>query len=208
MIFLWDVGVCDSDIIIFDDIIKNSIHRVTDKRIRHLANWVKNSFDPKFSLQFIKSNIDCGGFYPFTNPWDDDELKNIYEKTNGGKIIRLSTGEAGVLTISSNSFIMEHTRIYIGYDGIIFGNMIFLTIYDLINFIDTSTCGICIEVFNNRGEGQLEGEGFISASDAVVLKCGHIFHKKCLNSVSLCTICGIKKISSFGLPKGNTCMYS
>ena len=196
--FLWEFDISSDDTKKYDDIIKKSLHRVSDRRIKHLANWVNKSYSPETSFTFISENIDAIEFFPFASPWEINELENIYKKTNGSKLIRLSTREAGVLTISSNIIINCHRRFYIGREGINFGNFKFKNIEELSAHMDKNECCVCLEdiiKYNNT-----------------TLKCGHILHNVCLSNHSdnsnCCPVCKKNISNSIVLPHGNICNYS
>jgi hypothetical protein len=200
--FLWEHNIDEVSRELCRCIIENSIHRLSEKRIKHLTNWIKKSYDPRNSFNFIKKNINHAEFFPFASPWNSGELDKIYKESNGSKLIRLSTRKAGVLTISSNIGINCHRRLYVETDGIHFGNFKFDNIHDLSVHLDNTECCICLEdiiKYNNTA-----------------LRCGHILHNTCLtkhleNSLSIfkqCPVCKKNIYNTIVLPRGGICVYT
>lgn len=202
-IYLWELNLTDDELEKSKVIIENSKHRSNEMKIRHLASWifkVKNSNSNNIitNTKFIIENIDHPAFYPFANPWNKTEIKNIFEKTNSTKLVRLSTRLPGVLTISNSIGIEYSKRINITNKGIILGNFKFKNLNELMEHISNNECCFCLDSIND--------------DESQVLKCGHIFHKKCISTNikhSLnCPLCKDKVGLSFMLPKGEISMYT
>jgi hypothetical protein len=194
---LWNHISSFDDLKLYNKLITESIHRVNDKRTKHLAAWIGNSTDPKSSLEFIKNNINCSKFHPFANPWDFQEINNIFNMTGGTKLIRLSTRCPGELTLSNTYGINASKRFNVRADGIIFGNFKFKTVVELMFHMTNNECCICLD--------------FIIDKESNVLVCGHIFHTICLsksgNHTNKCPFCRTFINEDFNLPKGDSCMY-
>lgn len=202
-IYLWDLNITDVEFNKSKCIIEKSKHRISDKKIRHLASWIFKGKDYNITnintnTKFIIDNIDHPSFYPFANPWNKPEIKNIFEKTNSTKLVRLSTRLPGVLTISNSTGIEYSKRINITNKGIILGNFKFLNLNELMDHISNNECCFCIDSIIN--------------DESQVLKCGHIFHKKCINNIMNqspnCPLCKDRVGLSFILPKGEISMYT
>lgn len=198
--YLWDYDVNEVDFINTKNILSKSKHRISDKRIKHLASWINKSNSANINSinKFIIENIDHPDFHPFANPWNKDEIKNIFEKTNSTKLIRLSTRNAGVITISNSNGIEYSKRLNITKKGIIMGNFKFKNLDELIEHISHNECCFCLEL--------------VTDDDVSILKCGHIFHYKCITANNIhsvyCPLCKNKADSSFILPKGEISMYT
>ena len=135
-IYLWESDVSEVEFKKSKDILEKSKHRTNDLRIKHLAAWIFKSANVNKKIistntKFIIENIDHPTFHPFANPWNKTELQNIFEKTNSTKLIRLSTRQAGVLTISNAIGIEYSKRIKITDKGIILGNFKFKNLNEL-----------------------------------------------------------------------------
>jgi hypothetical protein len=202
-IYLWESDVSEVEFKKSKDILEKSKHRTNDLRIKHLAAWIFKSANVNKKIistntKFIIENIDHPTFHPFANPWNKTELQNIFEKTNSTKLIRLSTRQAGVLTISNAIGIEYSKRIKITDKGIILGNFKFKNLNELMEHISINECCFCLDSVND--------------DESQVLKCGHIFHIKCINNIcnqsSICPLCKNKVSSSFLLPKGELSMYT
>ena len=162
-------------------ILEKSIHRVDDRRVNHLSTWIRESPNPVVSLKFINDNIDCKDFHPFANPWDKDEIKNIFKTTNGTKLLRLSTRSPGELTMSSIIGIDSSKRFNITADGIILGNFKFQGVADLMTHMNSQCCCVCLDNIDNL--------------ESIALKCGHILHQSCYESnVLYSNQCPLSKI--------------
>ena len=111
MSFLWIFPVFDTDYKMCEELITKSTHRSDERRIRHLANWILKSPDKEVALKFIYCNLNSKNFYPFANPWEGEEIYKIFEKTQSTKLTRLSTRDAGKLTLSNINGINESKRI-------------------------------------------------------------------------------------------------
>ena len=195
--YLWKRTVSDDDLKLSTDFLTKSIHRVDDRRARHLAVWVRKSVNPASSLAFIQANIDCADFHPFANPWSGDEIKDIFTKTNGMKSLRLSTRIPGELTLSNTKGVGASKRFNVTTEGIIFGNFKFKTTVELMSHMTKQECCFCLES--------------ITDGDATALKC-HIFHQAYLATngahSNKCPFCKRVASESFRIPKGETCMYA
>jgi hypothetical protein len=197
MSLLWTFSVSDTNYRMCKELLKKSTHRFDERRIKHLANWIFKSPNKDVALNFIYDNLDSKNFYPFANPWEGGEINKIFEKTQSTKLIRLSTRDAGKLTISNINGLSESRRIVIESGGIKFGNYTFKDITDLVAHIDESECCICLEN--------------ITINISIVLKCGHIFHMKCLELQSChsnsCPFCKTELKRSFTIPQGEISIY-
>ena len=216
--YLWKRTVSGDDLKLSTDFLTKSIHRVDDRRVRHLAVWVRHlaiwvrhlaiwvrhlavwvrkSVNPASSLAFIQANIDCADFHPFANPWSGDEIKDIFTKTNGMKLLRLSTRIPGELTLSNTKGIGASKWFNVTTEGIIFGNFKFKTTAELMSHMSKQECCFCLES--------------ITDGDATALKC-HIFHQAYLATngahSNKCPFCKRVASESFRMPKGETCMYT
>jgi hypothetical protein len=181
------------------DIIMNSTHRVSTKRILHMANWVDKSNDYKMSLEFLENNIDSPNFHPFADPWEcggktiDDLFKNI----KGNKIVRLSTRAGGYFTISHTGGLSKSKRVKLTNKGLELGNYKFKNIVGLVTHLDEQECCICLEN--------------IVDNVSVVLKCGHIYHVNCINKNKQlsdeCPMCKQIVVEDIVFDQGSSCMY-
>jgi hypothetical protein len=196
--YLWKRTVSDDDLKLSTDFLTKSIHRVDDRRARHLVVWVRKSVNPASSLAFIQANIDCADFHPFANPWSGDEIKDIFTKTKCTKLLRLSTRSPGELTLSNTKGVGVSKRFNVTTEGIIFGNFKFKTTAELMSHMSKQECCFCLES--------------ITDGEATALKCGHIFHQVCLETngahSNKCPFCKRVASESFRMPKGETCMYT
>jgi hypothetical protein len=198
MTFLWDLRNMAATCINVEDILKKSKHRSTQKRINHMSQWIDASDDSKVSLQFLRDNIDSPNFHPFADPWENDgkSMEDLFH-LGGNKIVRLSTRAAGYFTISHTGGIAQSKRIKLTPTGLALGAYKFANINDLIKHLDTEECCICLE---NIVKGA-----------SVVLECGHIFHKYCIDEnkqTSMnCPICKkiVKEDTVFDI--GTACLY-
>jgi hypothetical protein len=199
MIFLWDLRNLAATCITVEDILKKSNHTPTQKRINHMSQWIDASDNSKASLQFLRDNIDSPNFHPFADPWEDDgkSMLNLFKNLCGNKVVRLSTRAAGYFTISHTGGIAQSKRIKLTPTGLALGAYKFTNINDLITHLDKQECCICLE---NIVDGV-----------SVVLKCGHIFHKDCIDTnkqTSMdCPMCKkiVKSDTVFDI--GIACMY-
>lgn len=195
--YLWNWDSHTDDLHMAIGILTLSIHRVDDRRARHLAVWIQNSQNPIASLAFIKSNINCTDFHPFANPWVSDEIDIIFKKTNGTKILRLSTRVAGALTLSNTNGISASKRFNVADEGVIIGNFKFTSTADLMYHITSRECCFCLST--------------ITDETSSILKCGHVFHTLCLDKNRTysenCPFCRHVSQESCRIPNGKTCRY-
>lgn len=198
MVYLWEKPIKPSELVESKRILKNSIHRVDDRRILHLANWIYKSNNPEVSKKFIVDNIDCKSFQPFANPWKYNEISMIFNRTKSTKLLRLSTRVSGQITLSQSTGLSASRRFNIKPDGIKFGNFKFKNTADLIDHMSNQECCICLEGITDERQ--------------TVLKCGHLFHNKCLSDnkkTSLtCPFCRTITRESFRMPKGDVGLYT
>ena len=195
--YLWNKETTVEYLKMATEFITHSIHHIDDRRVNHLAAWVHSSNYPMVSLKFIETNINCRYFNPFANPWSD-EINNIFNKSLGTKLLRLSTRVPGELTLSNIEGIHTSQRFKVTPEGIIFGNFKFKNTAELMTHMNRQECCFCIESINKE--------------DAVVLKCGHIFHKNCIDLnhkySKQCPLCKKLDYDSFRIPSGEACMYT
>jgi hypothetical protein len=198
--YLWEIGAAVSIQQQVEKIIKNSNHRITRRRVNHMACWIDHSTNSKTSLEFLRKNIDSPNFHPFADPWVDQgkSMENLFKTLGGSKIVRLSTRAPGYFTISHTGGISKSKRIQLTQQGLVLGMFRFQSLDELIEHIDNQECCICLED--------------IVDEVSVILACGHVFHKGCIDVNALtsnsCPMCKQIAVKDVEFQSGASCMYA
>ena len=132
---LWDKPIINETLKKSYEILSKTTHQATGNRLLHLTAWIQYSEDPELSYKFLLANINCPYFYPFIDLMPDaniSEIEQILKKIGGTNFVKLSTINAGKLTIISVNSFINKKLISINNNGITIGQYNFKTINDLI----------------------------------------------------------------------------